>query len=92
MKLLIALLAAAVGAFATASFLRRRNHSWDATWNSAKDTASHWGHTAADEASKAADIVSDAADRANHMASNVADQIKDGLDISAELQHGQESI
>jgi hypothetical protein len=91
MKLLIALLAA-VGAAAAVAFFRQRNQSWDSTWNSAKDSASHWSHTAANEASKAADLATNAAHRTADSASNVADQIKDGLDISTELQHGQESI
>jgi hypothetical protein len=56
---LVVALLAAIGA-ATVVFFWRKNHrkSWDSSWSSAKDTASSWSKTAADEAGKAADQLS----------------------------------
>ena len=82
MKTLIALivgLLAAVGAAVTIVFFwRKKQGSWDATWSSAKDTATSWGDTAADQAGKAADKITTLADDAGEAASNAADQVRRG--------------
>jgi hypothetical protein len=84
MKKLIALLIgvlAVVGAVVTGLFFwRKRQGSWGATLSSAKDTATSWGKSAADEAGKAADKITAIADGAADTASNVADQTKGALD------------
>ena len=81
MKGLIALLAALGAAAAAVVFLRNRNESWDSTWSTTKDTASSWGHTAADETSKAAETAKNSAsswgDTAADEASKAADTATD---------------
>jgi hypothetical protein len=79
MRKLIALVIgvlAAVGA-ATIVFFWRKNHgSSTSAWSSAREAATSWGKTAADEADKAADEVASAADGATHEASRIVDQAK----------------
>jgi hypothetical protein len=79
MKKLIALivgLLAAVGAATVVLFWRKNHGSSTSAWSSAKEAATSWGETAADEAGKAADEVVSAADGATREASRIVDQAK----------------
>jgi hypothetical protein len=83
MKRLLALLVtllAAIGA-ATVVFFWRKNHrqSWDSSLSSAKDTASSWGKTAADQAGTAADEIQGAVEGASDSALHAVDEVKSQL-------------
>jgi hypothetical protein len=75
LKLLVGL--TAIGAAVVAVvFLRRKPDSWRPAMSSARDTASSWGQSAADQAGQAAEKVTATADGAADAASTVADQVK----------------
>jgi hypothetical protein len=80
MKKLIALLVAllaALGASVAVLFFRRKNQgSLDSTWSSAKDTATSWGKTTADEAAKAGAAARSMAEDATDAASALVDQVE----------------
>lgn len=77
MKTLRALLVgvfAVVGVAATGLYLlRRREGSWGSATTSAKDTATSWGRSAADQASHAADQAHQAADKVAAVAEDAAE-------------------
>jgi hypothetical protein len=77
---LIVGLLAAIGATVTILFFwRKKQGSWDATWRSAKDTATSFGKTAADQAGHAADKAAALADGAGDAASHAVDEVKSQL-------------
>ena len=79
MKTLLAVLVgvlAAIGAAVLALvFLRKKQDSWGPAVSSAGDTATSWGKSAADGASKAANKVATAAGSATDAASKAADKV-----------------
>jgi hypothetical protein len=83
MKGLIALLAALGAAAAAVVFLRNRNESWDSTWSTTKDTASSWGQTAADEASKAFETAKNSASSWGDTAADEAGKAADRATAAA---------
>ena len=80
MKMLGALVVgilAAIGAVAVGLFLlRKKQGSWDSVATSARETATSWGGSAADQASHAADKVAESAGDATEATRAVADQVK----------------
>jgi hypothetical protein len=75
MKTLLAVLAAIGAAVIALVFLRRREGSWSSAADTAKDTATSWGKSAADESNQAADTVAATAQGATDAASTVADKV-----------------
>ena len=75
MKTLLAVLAAIGAGVIAVVFLRRREGSWSSAADTAKDTATSWGKSVADESNQAADTVAATAQGATDSASTVADEV-----------------